>query len=286
MVIAIASGKGGTGKTMLATGVALSIENSIYIDCDVEEPNGHIFLKPNVTNRMPVQKKVPKIVSHICNLCGNCTEVCEFNALLKLRDEILVFKELCHSCGVCTYFCPQKAIIEINEKIGAVEIGMSKLSNVRFVEGRLDIGQMSATPVINKTKEQIERNKINIIDAPPGTSCSMVETVRDSDYCILVTEPTPFGLNDLQLAVDALRILRTPFSVVINKADDNYTQVEKYCKKENVDVILKIPFNKNVAQAYSNGQSIIEVLPEYKDIFSNMINTISTKVEGIEIEQN
>ena len=177
-------------------------------------------------------------------------------------------------------------MMEVDEKIGKVEIGIAKSSNVRFVEGRLDIGQMSATPVINKTKEQIERDKINIIDAPPGTSCSMVETVRDSDYCILVTEPTPFGLNDLQLAVDALRILKTPFGVVINKADDNYTQVEEYCKKENVEVILKIPFDKNVAHAYSNGQSIIEVLPEYKYIFSNLVNTISTKVEGIEIEQN
>ncbi|MFC2139044.1 4Fe-4S binding protein [Bacteroidota bacterium] len=280
MYISIASGKGGTGKTLIAAGIALSIKDSVYIDCDVEEPNGHIFLDPEIDRENYVLKKIPLINYELCNYCGKCSEVCEFNALLLLKDEILLFRELCHSCGACEYFCPQKAIDEVNIEVGTIRKGISRNKSGKFIEGRLLIGQMAATPVINAAKNEAEENKLNIFDAPPGTSCSMVETVRESDYCILVTEPTPFGLNDLKLAVNSLRIINVPFGVIINKHDGNYPNVEKYCKEEEINILLKIPFDKKIAEAYSKGKSIVNLFPKYKSIFKELINSIRELTEG------
>jgi len=284
MIITIASGKGGTGKTLTAASISLSIKDSVYIDCDVEEPNGHIFLKPEIFSEEYVFKKIPKINYTLCNFCGKCSEICEFNALLLLKDEVLLFPELCHGCGACEYFCPQKAITEVNQKIGIVKKGNSLKNNSMFVEGRLFIGEMAASPVIHEAKKEAVTGKLNIIDAPPGTSCSMVETVRDADFCLLVTEPTPFGLNDLKLAVDALRIIGIPFGVVINKWDENFTGIEKYCYKEKIKLMMKIPFDKKIAEAYSNGETVVEIMPEYKSKFNELIDSIREIIQRNKIE--
>lgn len=280
MILSIASGKGGTGKTLVSTGIALSIKDSVYIDCDVEEPNGHVFLDPNIDYENTVYKKIPEINYDLCTFCGKCSEICEFNSLLILKEEILLFKELCHSCGACAYLCPEKAIKEVDEEIGIIRKGKTKEGTGKFVEGRLNIGQMAAPPVIDEAKKELVQGKLNIFDAPPGTSCAMVETVRESDYCILITEPTPFGLNDLTLAVEALKIIGIPFGVIINKYDDNYKDVDEYCEKEKIDILLKIPFDKKIAEAYSKGESIVEILPEYKLIFGNLVSKVKSLAEG------
>lgn len=279
MIIAVASGKGGTGKTTIAAGLALSVNNSVYIDCDVEEPNGHILLKPEFQTEENIYKKIPQVDYNKCTFCGKCSEVCEFNALMILKDEVLLFKELCHSCGACEYFCPEKAITEIDEKIGVMRTGKVAEASIQFTDGLLTIGEMAAAPLINKVKENIAREKINIVDSPPGTSCSMVETVRDSDYCILVTEPTPFGLNDLKLAVNALRIIGIPFGVIVNKHDDKFIELQNYCDDENIKVLMKIPFSQKIAEAYSKGYSITEFEPNYKMFFSDVIERIGKLVE-------
>lgn len=279
MIIAVASGKGGTGKTTIAAGLALSVNNSVYIDCDVEEPNGHILLKPEFQTEENIYKKIPRVDYNKCTFCGKCSEVCEFNALMILKDEVLLFKELCHSCGACEYFCPEKAITEIDEKIGVMRTGIVAEANIQFTDGLLTIGEMAAAPLINKVKKNIDREKINIVDSPPGTSCSMVETVRESDFCILVSEPTPFGLNDLKLAVNALRILGVPFGVIINKHDDKFIDLPNYCDKENIDVLMKIPFSKKIAEAYSIGKSITEFEPTYISLFGDVIGQIEELIK-------
>ncbi len=271
MVISVASGKGGTGKTTVSVNLAKSIDNSVYIDCDVEEPNGFLLLKPNINKVANIYKKLPQIDISKCNFCGKCKRVCEFNAIIKLADEILIVEEMCHSCGACAYFCPKKAISEIDKSIGVINSGFS--GNCLCLEGVLHVGEISASPLIKELKKKIDRSKTTIIDAPPGTSCSMVETVKDSDFCILVTESTPFGLNDLTLAVEVIKNLNIPFGVVINKYDSNYKELEDYLNSNNINTLLKIPFDKNIAELYSKGSLLIEN-NNYKELFVTLFSAI------------
>jgi MinD superfamily P-loop ATPase len=270
VIISVASGKGGTGKTTVAVSLASIIPDSVYLDCDVEEPNGHILLKPKFTREFPCQKLLPKIDYSKCDFCNKCVEVCEFHALLNLKTEIILLDELCHGCGACSYFCPQNAITEEPKIIGFVREGISELNNIKFYDGILNIGEATATPLIKDVKSKIQQDKINIIDSPPGTSCSMVEAVRDSDFCILVTESTPFGLHDLKLAVDVLRILKIPFGIVINKYEKQFEELEKYIETEEIEVLTRIPFDKNFAIAYSNGDIPIFISKEILDKFKKM----------------
>lgn len=266
MIISIASGKGGTGKTTVATSLALSINGNVQLlDCDVEEPNAHIFIKPKIHDKKSVFILIPQIDKNKCNLCGKCGEVCAYNAIAILKEKVLVFPELCHSCGSCSYLCPQNAISEINKEVGYIELGQK--NNLEFIHGKLKIGEIMAPAVIKAVKKNINPAKTVIIDAPPGTSCPVIETVKHSDYCILVTEPTPFGLNDLVLAVEVLRKLAIPFGVVINRSDLGNEKVDDYCKKENISVLMRIPFKKEIALAYSKGIPIVEALPGYKKQF-------------------
>ena len=273
MIIAIASGKGGTGKTTIATNLALSIDSGVQLlDCDVEEPNSHIFLRPEIKQVKPVSIPVPKIDESKCNFCGKCAQVCAYNAIAVLKDTVLTFPALCHGCGACSLLCPQKAITEVDKEIGVVEIGVS--GKIQFIHGKLNIGEAMAPPLIRAVKEHINPTRTAIIDAPPGTSCPVIESIKDSDFCILVTEPTPFGLNDLTLAVEVLRKIKIPFGVVINRSDLGDGKTDNYCSKENIPILMKIPFKREIASAYSKGMLIVEALPEYKKDFQELFYKI------------
>jgi MinD superfamily P-loop ATPase len=269
MIITIASGKGGTGKTTIATSLALSVgENIKLLDSDAEEPNAHIFIKPEINKKEKVFIKVPQINLEKCNFCGKCSEACAFNAIAVVPNVVKVFSELCHSCGVCKYICPCKAISEVDKSIGLIEIG--KKNELEFIQGKLDIGQAMSIPIIKAIKKHIDHNKHTIIDAPPGTSCAMIHSVIDSNYCVLVTEPTPFGLNDLKLAVEVLVKLKTPFGVIINRCDIGNNEVEKYCADNDIEILMEIPFSRKIAEGYSSGEPLIETAPEYKKAFQKL----------------
>ena len=272
MIISVASGKGGTGKTTIATSLALSIPVAQILDCDVEEPNAHIFIKPAISQKKPVFIPVPKIDKAKCNYCRRCKEICMFNAIAVFSETILVFPELCHGCGACSYFCPQKAIKEVNQEIGFIEIGHKQ--NLQFVHAKLNIGQAMSPPLIKAVKKHINPTRINIIDAPPGTSCPVIESIRGSDFCILVTEPTPFGLNDLILAVEVLRKLKIPFAVIINRSDLGDQKTDEYCQTHNIPILMRIPFKKEIAEVYSRGDVIAEVFPQYRQKFQDLFGKI------------
>ncbi|MBX3007322.1 MAG: ATP-binding protein [Melioribacteraceae bacterium] len=271
MIISIASGKGGTGKTTIATSLAFVNHGSVYIDCDVEEPNGHILLHPQFHKEAPSTKSLPRIDYSKCNTCGKCAQVCEFHALINLGSEILLIDELCHACGTCEYLCPEKAISEVKKKIGVVREGFSAWNNIKFYDGVLNVGEASASPVIKDVKKNIQPDKLNIIDSPPGTSCSMVEAVKDSDFCILVTESSPFGLHDLNLAIEVLQVLKIPYGVVINKYEKSYTDLENYLNEQRINILMKIPFDKGIAVDYSNGEMPSIFLTKMNEEFKNIV---------------
>jgi MinD superfamily P-loop ATPase len=275
MIISIASGKGGTGKTLVATSLALSLkdrERVQLLDCDVEEPNAHIFLKPAISRTEPVCIQIPKVDEKKCTYCGKCAEVCAYNAIAVLPHRVLVFAELCHGCGACSYLCPEKAISEEGRETGVVEQGKS--DGIEFVQGRLTIGEAMPSPVIRRVKEYAKPDGIVIIDVPPGTSCPVVESIKDSHFCLLVTEPTPFGLNDLVLAVETVRELNIPLAVVLNRAGVGDNKVEEYCHKENIPVLLTIPLDTEIARLYSRGMTLAEGMPEWKERFIGLFDKI------------
>jgi len=278
MMISVASGKGGTGKTTVSTGLALSLDSPVQlIDCDVEEPNAHIFIKPEVEEKKPVHVMFPEIDGSRCNFCGKCQEVCAYNAVAvipgneKAGGKTLVFPELCHGCGACMYFCPQSAIKEAYREIGFIERGTFGANE--FIHGKLNIGEAMAPPLIRAVKKLSGEGTV-IIDAPPGTTCPVITSLYGSDFCILVTEPTPFGLNDLVLAVELLREMGIPFGVVINRSDMGDANTAEYCKSEGIPVLMEIPFDRKIAMSYSKGTPIVEDFPGYKKDFRDMYGKI------------
>ncbi len=278
MIVSVASGKGGTGKTLVATNLALSLKEhrSVQLlDCDVEEPNAHIFMKPRLTEREAVCIPVPTVDDGKCTYCGHCAEVCAYKAIAVLQDRVLVFPALCHGCGACSYLCPEKAISEEPREIGLVEIGESE--GLNFVHGELSVGEAMAPPVIRAVKRHIQRERTAIIDVPPGTSCPVVEAVRGSDFCLLVTEPTPFGLNDLVLAVGAVRRLGIPCGVVINRSGVGDGKVEDYCQSEDISILLHIPLDSRIAASYSRGEPLVAFWPEWKKSFLDLFDNIREK---------
>jgi len=272
MIISVASGKGGTGKTTVAVGLALSAENVQLLDCDVEEPNVHILLKPKIHHERPVYSLVPHILEEKCNHCGKCAELCQYHALFIAHKNVLVFPELCHSCGLCSTVCPEKAIVEEKRQIGIVK--KCSAQGVNLVYGELNVGEPMAGPLIRDVKKEIDREKTVIIDVPPGASCPVVASVYGSDFTILVTEPTPFGLHDLKIAVEVLRTLRIPLGVVVNRAGIGDMKVYEYCREEGIPVMLEIPFSKKIAELYSRGVSFVTEMEEWKTKFQQMLNRI------------
>ena len=265
MIITVASGKGGTGKTTVAVNLALSLENVQLLDCDVEEPNSHILLHPEIIEVEPVYTKVPVVSEELCNYCGKCSKFCAYNALFVAPKTVMVFPELCHSCGGCTLVCPKNAITETERQIGVIKKG--KADDVEIVYGELNVGEAMAVPLIKAVKNQIKSNKNVILDAPPGTACSLVASVHKTDYCILVTEPTPFGLHDLKITVQVLKDLGVPMGVIINRAGLGDRKVYEYCKKENLPLLMEIPFSKKIAELYSRGVPFVTEMPEWKEKF-------------------
>ena len=279
MIISIASGKGGTGKTLVATSLAISLKDNgkvQLIDCDVEEPNDHIFLKPTFTKKERVSIPIPKVDEEKCTHCGKCAEVCAYNAIAAMKKKVLVFPELCHGCGACSYLCPEDAISEIDKEVGAVEIGHS--GSIQFAHGKLNVGEVMAPPVIRKVKELINPEGTVIIDVSPGTSCPVVESIRGSDFCLLVTEPTPFGLNDLILAVEVLRKLDIPSGVVLNRVGVGDRKVEEYCLRENIPILLTIPLDTQIASYYSRGIPLVEGIPQWREHFLELFEKVNEKV--------
>lgn len=271
MKITIASGKGGTGKTLISTSLALSLSKrfpTTYVDLDVEEPNGYIFVKPDVKEVRDINLPFPKVDYDRCNFCGVCGEVCAYNAIAVLPSikEVKIFPELCKSCGNCVLNCPEKAMFEIPRKIGTLTYG--EKGNLRFFEGRLNISEVATTGAIRIVKKESLKNlrsgEILIYDSPPGASCPMVEASKGGDYIILVTEPTPFGLFDLKIAVNVVRELNKKFGVVINKEMEGFDELEEYLKRESIKVLLRVPFKKDVAVAYSRGVNLAELDKEWE----------------------
>jgi MinD superfamily P-loop ATPase len=275
MIISIASGKGGTGKTLVATSLALSLKDKHklqLLDCDVEEPNDHIFIRPVITGSEAVSIAVPKVDEDKCTYCGRCAGVCAYHAIAVLSKNVLVFPQLCHGCGACAYLCPENAIAEECREIGIVKYGHS--DGLDFVQGSLTVGEAMPSPVIRKVKESVSRDRIAIIDVSPGTSCPVVESIKGSDFCLLVTEPTPFGFNDLVLAVDMVKKLKVPHGVVINRAGLGDNNVENYCSKENIPILLTIPLDTEIARLYSKGITMAERLPQWRDDFRRLFDGI------------
>ncbi len=283
MIISIASGKGGTGKTLVSTNLARMIgEKAQILDCDVEEPNSHLFLHPQMDESQKVNAPIPEIDQQKCTFCRKCMDICRYGAIAVAGKTVVTFPELCHSCGGCMAICPENAVTEKDRSLGVVEAGTFKTdepSSIGFVRGLMDIGQVMAPPIIKQVRTHQDPDKINIIDAPPGTSCPVIAAMKGADFVVLVTEPTPFGLHDLTLAVGAVRLLGIPHGLVINRAGMGNDDVLAYAQKENIPVLMEIPFDRRIAESYSKGELIVSSLPEYQEKFSTLLEKITTILE-------
>ena len=272
MQIAIASGKGGTGKTSVATSLVLCAEGPVqFLDCDVEEPNGHLFLKPEITLSRVHVTDVPRIVEEQCTLCGKCRNICRFNAITMFGETIMTFPELCHSCNGCFLVCEDDAILRDTRELGVIESG--KAGEIDFVHGRVRIGEAMGVPLIKEVKKMAIDDLV-ILDAPPGTSCPFVETITGVDYVILVTEPTPFGLHDLKLAVQVLMNFKIPCGVVINRSDFGDHRVDEWCQSVQVPVLLKIPFQRVLAEGYARGETLVQSQPALRQSMERLLQEV------------
>jgi MinD superfamily P-loop ATPase len=304
MRIVVASGKGGTGKTTVATSLALSVGDSVrFMDCDVEAPNAALFLNPKLDTRKEVGIQLPVVDEALCTHCGKCAEVCEFHAIAVIGKKILVFPELCHGCGSCMLVCPEKAISERLDVMGVLESGLTA-TGIDFAQGVMNVGEPMAVPIIRELKkwnfsslrarsakqyphqaggllrrgEHPPRNDVEIRDAPPGASCPVVETMRGADFILLVTEPTPFGLHDLKQVVGITRELGIPAGVVVNRDGIGDNAVDAYCAEAGIPILLRIPMERRFAEAIASGRTLVDAAPEYRPVFQSLLQNITARV--------
>jgi MinD superfamily P-loop ATPase len=285
MIISVASGKGGTGKTTVATNLAVCLSGDVQLlDCDVEEPNAHLFIRPDIQHVETITTPVPVVDMGKCTFCGKCAEICQFKAIVVLGGAtVLPFHELCHSCGGCLRVCPEGAISHGARELGILERGQR--NGLDFVHGRLRVGEAMSPPLIRKVRETARPGAVTIIDAPPGTSCPVIASMKGADFVLLVTEPTPFGLHDLTLAVGAVRILGIPCGLVINRADMGDERVREYAAREDLPILMEIPFDRRIAEAYSRGAMLVEVMPEWKDRFLALYRAIEGTLAQVQAER-
>ena len=267
--ISVAAGKGGTGKTLVATSMALALDAEQpgtvqLLDCDVEGPNAHLLLQPDITAQEKVEVLVPEVDLDLCTRCGDCAKVCQFSAIAVIRQAVLTFHDLCAGCGACAWVCPTNAITEVKRHVGTVRDGTAAEGRISFADGYLNIGDQRAGPVTTVVKDRIDPQKISILDAPPGTACPMQDTVEGTDYCILVTEPTPFGLSNLKDAVLTCRRLGVPCGVVINRDGVGDDGVDKYCESDGIEILLRIPQDRRIAEAYSRGDTLTDAFAQWR----------------------
>lgn len=294
MIVTVASGKGGTGKTTVAVSLALAVSQLnangepetnrsqvVLLDCDVEEPNAHLFLNPVIGERKDVGILTPAIDEALCNRCGRCAEVCQYHALAVLADQVLVFPELCHGCGSCTLNCPTRAITEKMRPTGIIEKG--HVAGLSFIHGVMNVGEAMSGPIIRAVKKTLQNGRkgdLVIVDAPPGTACPVVECLKGADYALMVTEPTPFGLHDLRMAVEvASDELQIPVGVVINRAGGGDELIEDYCASRNIPILMSIPLDRQIAEAYANGSPLVEAFPEYRGRFFGLYKKMMVEVQ-------
>jgi MinD superfamily P-loop ATPase len=263
VIVSIASGKGGTGKTSIAVNLAISIGNAQLLDCDVEEPNAHLFFHREPSQVEPISILIPRVNEQLCNHCGECAKICQYNAIFVASERVVIFPELCHSCGGCLLVCPKKAITEERHKIGTLKV--VRAEDLELVFGELEVGEPLSVPLIKEVKKKLDVGKNVFLDSPPGTSCPMIETVKGSDFCILVTEPTPFGLHDLNIAVQVLEDMKIPVGVIVNRADIGDNKIHGFCSEKHIPILLEIPFQRRIAELYSRGVPFSLEIPEWRE---------------------
>jgi len=271
--LVVASGKGGTGKTTVAVNLALSGPGALLLDCDVEEPDGHLFVGTEGELVEDVTLPVARVDKSRCTLCGDCARACQYNAIAVLPEHVMVFDQLCHGCGACSIVCPEDAIFEEARRIGELRRGNG--GSVDMMWGVLDVGEAMATPVIRRLKEVAGDDGFQVLDAPPGTACPVVETIRGADYCVLVTEPTPFGRYDLSLAVELLEELRVPCGIIVNRDRDDGGALDSYLREQGLEVLMRIPDSLDIARLYAQGIPFTEVMPRWRQRFRQLFENLS-----------
>ena len=277
--IAVLSGKGGTGKTLVSVNLAYTAKKALYLDCDVEEPNGHLFFSPNNLTKEDVSVKIPYVNDYLCNGCKKCVDFCKFNALAYINNKVKVFSEVCHSCGGCMEICPESAISEINKSIGKIEKG--NLEDVTVVSGILNTGEASGVPII---KAMIDDKNINeqvtIVDCPPGSACIVMESIKDADYCLLVAEPTLFGSHNLKMVYDLVRLFKKPFGVVLNKTQDGFNPSKEFCENNKIKILSEIPFDAELGKLNSDGKIVSKENRSYHDLFAKLLTDITKEAQN------
>lgn len=278
MKIAVLSGKGGTGKTLVSVNLAASAKESTYIDCDVEEPNGHLFFKPKNSESEKISIKIPTVDEKFCYGCRKCVEFCKFNALAYINNKVIIFDDVCHSCGGCILLCPEKAITEKEKIVGEVQSGVSK--NVTVITGILNTGEASGIPIIKKLLNNNKEKEFTFIDCPPGSACIVMESIKDADYCVLVAEPTLFGVHNLKMVYELVKLFDKPYGVVLNKCLSEENPAEKFCNENNIKILGKILFDNELGTINSNALISTRENKKYKDMFSSLLHIVAKEVEN------